>query len=46
MSATAIEDLPQMLPSKFRFIWPNGFRGDLLEIAQPETRIAYSSYVC
>ena len=24
--ATATEDFPQMLPSKFRFIWPNGFR--------------------
>ena len=22
------EDLPQMLPTKFRFIWPNGFRGE------------------
>ena len=23
-----IEDLPQMLPTKFRFIWPSGFRGE------------------
>jgi hypothetical protein len=31
-----------MLPTKFRFIWPSGFRGeDFLEINQSETRIAY-----
>jgi hypothetical protein len=30
-----------MLPTKFWFIWPNGFRGeDFLEINQSETRIA------
>jgi hypothetical protein len=30
-----------MLPTKFRFIWPSGFRGDdFLEINQSETRIA------
>jgi hypothetical protein len=30
-----------MLPTKFRFIWPNGFRGeDFLEINHSETRIA------
>ena len=23
-----IEDLPQMLPTKFRLIWPSGFRGE------------------
>ena len=23
-----IEDLPRMLPTKFRFIWPHGFRGE------------------
>ena len=23
-----IEDLPQMLPTKFRFIWHSGFRGE------------------
>jgi hypothetical protein len=22
------EDLPKMLPTKFRFIWPNDFRGE------------------
>jgi hypothetical protein len=36
-----IEDLPRMLPTKFRFIWSSGFRGeDSLEINQSETRIA------
>jgi hypothetical protein len=31
-----------MLPTKFRIIWPSGFRGeDFLEIGQSETRIAY-----
>jgi hypothetical protein len=30
-----------MLPTKFRFIWPSGCRGeDFLEINQSETRIA------
>jgi hypothetical protein len=33
-----------MLPTKFRFIWQSGFRGeDFLEINQSETRIAYGS---
>ena len=26
--AITTEDFPQMLPTKFRFIWPNGFRGE------------------
>jgi hypothetical protein len=26
--ATFREDCPYMLPTKFRFIWPNGFRGE------------------
>jgi hypothetical protein len=26
-----------MFPTKFRFIWPSGFREDFLEINQPET---------
>jgi hypothetical protein len=34
-----------MLPTKFRFIWPSGFR-DFLEIDQSETRIACSGNVC
>ena len=36
-----------MLPIKFRFIWPSGFRGEnCLEINQSETRIAYGGHVC
>jgi hypothetical protein len=36
-----------MLPTKFWFIWPSGFRGeDLLENNQSETRIACGSHVC
>ena len=35
-----------MLPTKYRFIWPNGFRGEiLLEIDQSETRIACGGHV-
>ena len=33
-----------MLPTKFRFIWPSGFRGeDFFKIGQSETRIACGS---
>jgi hypothetical protein len=36
-----------MLPTKLRFIWPNGFRvEDFLEIDQSETRIAYGGHIC
>ena len=36
-----------MLPTKFRFIWPSGFRGeDFLEINPSETRIACGGHVC
>jgi hypothetical protein len=36
-----------MLHTKFRFIWPSGFREVFfLEIDQPETRIAYDGHVC
>jgi hypothetical protein len=36
-----------VLPTKFRFIWPSGFRGeDFLEINQSETRIACGGHVC
>ena len=36
-----------MFPTKFRFIWQRGFRGeDFLEINQSETRIAYGRHVC
>jgi hypothetical protein len=45
--AFCIEDLPRMLPTKFRFIWTSGFRGeDFLEINQSETRIACGGHVC
>ena len=36
-----------MLPTKFRFIWPSGFREeDFLEINQSETRIAFGGHAC
>jgi hypothetical protein len=35
-----------MLPTKFRFIWESGCRGDFLEINQSETRIACGGHVC
>ena len=36
-----------MLSTKFRFIWPSGFRGeDFKKIGQSETRIAYGGHVC
>jgi hypothetical protein len=45
--AIFIKDLPRRLPTKFRFIWPSGFRGeDFLEINQSETRIACGGHVC
>jgi hypothetical protein len=53
--AILIEDLPYMLPTRFRFIWPIGFRGNIfleidqetifLEIDQSETRITCGSHV-
>jgi hypothetical protein len=44
--ANFIKDFPRMLPTKFRFIWPSGFRGDdFLEINQSETRIACGGHV-
>ena len=37
---------PSMLPIKFRFIWPSGFRGeDLKKNSQSETRIACGDHV-
>jgi hypothetical protein len=40
--AIFIDDLPRMLPIKFRFIWQGGFREEyFLEINQSETRIAF-----
>jgi hypothetical protein len=45
--AIFIDDLPRMLPTKFRFIWQSGFREeDFLEINQSETRIAFGGHVC
>ena len=45
--AIVIEDLPRMLPTKFRFIWQSSFRGkDFLEINQSETRIVCGGHVC
>jgi hypothetical protein len=42
-----IKDFPRMLPTKFWFILPSGFRGDnFLEINQSETRIAFGGHVC
>jgi hypothetical protein len=36
-----------MLPAKFGFIWPGGFRReDFLEINQSETRMACGGHVC
>ena len=36
-----------MLPSKFQFIWPSGFRGEgFLEIDTPEKRIACGGHGC
>jgi len=42
----SLEDLPEMFPTKFWFIWLCVFREDFLEIDQPETRIAYGGHVC
>ena len=45
--AIFIDDLPRMLPTKFRFIWQSSFREeDFLEINQSETRIASGGHVC
>jgi hypothetical protein len=36
-----------MVPTKFRFIWPSGFRGEeFLKIDQSETRIGCNGHVC
>jgi hypothetical protein len=42
----SLKDLPWMLPTKFWFIWPSGFREDFLEINQSETRIVCGGHVC
>ena len=36
-----IEDLPYMFPTMFRFIWPSGFSGDVLEIEQELSAAPY-----
>jgi hypothetical protein len=37
----------KMLPTKFLFIWPSGFRGEyVFEINQSETRIACGGHIC
>jgi hypothetical protein len=37
----------RMLPTRFRFIWQSGFRGDnFFKINQSETIIAYGGHVC
>jgi hypothetical protein len=47
VKAFFVEDLLSMLPTKFRFIWQSGFRGEFfLEINQSETRIACGGHVC
>jgi hypothetical protein len=36
-----------MLPTKFRFVWQSGFRGeDFLEIDQAKRRIVGGGHVC
>jgi hypothetical protein len=42
----SIEDFPMMIPAKFQFIWPSGYREDFLEINQSETRIVCGGHVC
>ena len=37
----------KVIPTKFLFIWPSGFRGKyLFEINQSETRITFCDHVC
>ena len=39
-------DDPRMIPTKFQFIWPSGYREeDFLEINQSETRIVCGGHV-
>ena len=40
-----IKDLPWMLPTKFRFTWPSGFREELFKLVQSKTRIASGRHV-
>ena len=41
----SLEDISLMFPTKFLFIGPSGFREDVLEINQSETRITCGGYV-
>jgi hypothetical protein len=43
--AIFIKDFPRMLPTKFRFNWPSGYREDFLEINQSERRIVCGGHV-
>jgi hypothetical protein len=41
-----MKGISRVLPTKFRFIWPSGFREeDFLEINQSETRMACGGQV-
>jgi len=35
-----------MVPTKFRFIWPSGFREDFSEINQSKARMAWGGHFC
>jgi hypothetical protein len=41
-----MENLQQILPAKFQFIWPSGFREEDKKIVQSETRIACGGHAC
>jgi hypothetical protein len=41
-----MQNLSYILPTKCRFLWTSGFREDLLEVDQSETRIACGGHVC
>ena len=40
------EERPQMLPTKFRFIWPNGFRGEELKISTNQKQKSPMAVMC
>ena len=45
--AIVIVDVPEMFPTKFRFIWPSGFRKEDFYKNRPiRTKIACGVYVC
>jgi len=46
LNEQTLADLSGMLPTNFRFIWPNGFRKeDFLEINKSETRMTCGGHV-